>query len=226
MSGLRKVVVVLFAMLALFLVGSLAWACILAPAREPVDVWTPAALIATPEERDGLILPPATPTALPLHFPTAAPPATATPEPALPPTIAPIAPPPAETALPASPSPTIDPHRVIITEDAITAAVAAGAGAQNGLVVEGLAVRFTEGKTRLTADLLRYGIVQVQNLVLVGRLVAQNGLLQLETESITPKGLVTALIPAVANQALRQFTAQWYVEEAQTLEGYLQVRVR
>ncbi|PKO22906.1 MAG: hypothetical protein CVU38_07005 [Chloroflexi bacterium HGW-Chloroflexi-1] len=227
MTSVRKLVVALFALLALIAVGALAWACGSLPARAPVAIWTPAPLIAAPEERVGLILPPATPTAAPVELPTAPrSPATATAEPAPLPTALPPAPAPAETAWPPSPSPTHDPHLVIITEDAITAAVAAGAGARNGLVVEGLAVRFSDGKMRLTADRLRYGIVQVQNLALVGQLVAQDGGLQLETESITPKGLVTALIPTVTNQALRQYTAQWYVEEVRTLERYLRVRIR
>jgi hypothetical protein len=79
---------------------------------------------------------------------------------------------------------------------------------------------------RITADKLAYGPAQVQNLDLVGRLVAQNGQLQLETESVSPRNLVTALLPTLANQALAQFTAQWYVEEVRTLEGRLEVRIR
>ena len=50
--------------------------------------------------------------------------------------------------------------------------------------------------------------------------------LQLQTESISPGGLITSLIPAFANQALAQYTAQWYVEEVRTLEGRLELRIR
>ena len=62
--------------------------------------------------------------------------------------------------------------------------------------------------------------------MLVGRLVAVDGRLQLETESVTPRGLLSALIPTVANQALEQYTAKWYVEEVETLEGRIEVRIR
>jgi len=36
----------------------------------------------------------------------------------------------------------------------------------------------------------------------------------------------TALIPIVADQALRQFGAQWYVEEARLSDGRLELQVR
>jgi hypothetical protein len=132
----------------------------------------------------------------------------------------------ARPAAAATRTPTPDPGLVIITEADITQAVAAGATASSGLTVESLAVRFTEGRTRITAARLGYGMVQVQNLVLVGRLVAQDGVLQLQTESISPSGLVTALAPTIANQALAQYAGQWYVEEVRTLEGRIELRVR
>jgi hypothetical protein len=124
------------------------------------------------------------------------------------------------------PAATADPHLVVITEADIQQAVASGATTQSGLIAEELVVRFTGGKLRLTASKLAYGPVQVQNLDLVGRLVAQNGQLQLETESISPRNLVTSLIPTLANQALAQLASQWYVEEVRTLEGRLEVRIR
>ena len=105
-------------------------------------------------------------------------------------------------------------------------AVAAGVGAQQGLTIEGLGVAFTAGQMRLTADRLSYGPADVLDLVLVGSLVAQDGHLQLETESISPGGLITSLIPSFANQALAQYAAQWYVEEVRTLEGRLELRIR
>ena len=70
-------------------------------------------------------------------------------------------------------------------------AVAAGVGAQQGLALDGLGVEFAEGRMRLTADRLSYGPADVLDLALVGTLVAQDGRLQLETESISPGGLVT-----------------------------------
>ena len=92
--------------------------------------------------------------------------------------------------------------------------------------VDGLDVRFTGGKMRLSAQSLTYGMLTVQDLLLVGRLVAQNGQLQMQVESVQPGGLIGAVIPSVVNQALAQYTAQYYVEEVNMLEGQLELRVR
>jgi hypothetical protein len=115
---------------------------------------------------------------------------------------------------------------VVITEADVARAIASGATAQSGLTVEGLAVRFSDDKMQVTADRLSYGIVQIQDLALVGRLVARDGVVHLETESISPTGLVTALIPALADQVLQQFGAQWYVEEIYILDGHIELKVR
>lgn len=115
---------------------------------------------------------------------------------------------------------------MVITEADVLRAVASGAGTQGGLVLESPAVRFSDGKMHLTASRLQYGPVDVRNLALVGRLVALDGRLQLEAESISPSGLVTSLIPTFANQALAQYAAQWYVEEVRTLEGRLELRIK
>lgn len=221
--GRVLLLIILFAVIAIG--GSL----LVLARRQPAEVWTPApvtratgqptrvgAILPSPTDSGRQVNPAATPTAVRLPQPT--------------PTRAPA------TAVPTRPPPTAtetskltatpDPHQFIITEADIQRAVASGATAQSGLVSEGLAVRFTGGKMRITADKLAYGPAQVQNLDLVGRLVAQNGQLQLETESVSPRNLVTALLPTLANQALAQFTAQWYVEEVRTLEGRLEVRIR
>jgi hypothetical protein len=123
-------------------------------------------------------------------------------------------------------TPTPDPHRVVITEQDVERSVAAGAAAQGGAQVQGLAVRFADGKMRLSADQLTYGMLSVSDLVLIGRLVAQNGQLQMQVESVQPGGLIGAVIPGVVNQALKQYTAQWYVEDVDTLDGRLELRIR
>jgi hypothetical protein len=124
------------------------------------------------------------------------------------------------------PSPTFDPHHVVITEDDVRRSVAAGATAQSGAQVENLDVRFTGGKMRITADSLRYGPVNVSDLVLVGRLFARDGQLQMAIESVQPGGLVGAFIPSVVNQALARYASQWYVEDVRTLEGRLELTIR
>jgi hypothetical protein len=125
-----------------------------------------------------------------------------------------------------APSPTLDPHRVVITEADVRRSVASGAAAQQGAQVEGLDVRFTGGKMRITADRVGYGFVNVRDLVLVGRLVARDGQLQVEVDSVQPGGLVAAFIPSMVNQALAQYTSKWYVEDVHTLEGQLELRIR
>lgn len=104
--------------------------------------------------------------------------------------------------------------------------VAGGAGSLEGVQLEGLGVRFSDGKMRLTASRLSYGALGVQNLELVGRLVARDGLVQLDVESVSPRGLAAAVLPGMVNQALAEYGSSWYVEEIRTLEGRLELRIR
>jgi hypothetical protein len=133
----------------------------------------------------------------------------------------------AAAATPApTPTATVDQHLVVITEDDIARAVAGGAGAQQGVTLENLMVRFDDGKTHITADKLGYGFIKMQNLDLVGTLAAQNGVLSLAVESISPGGLAANFIPGAVNQALANYASQWYVEEVRTLDGRVELRVR
>jgi hypothetical protein len=115
---------------------------------------------------------------------------------------------------------------VIITEDDIAESIAGGAAAQQGVTAQNLKVDLANGKIRVTADRLGYGLFQLQKLDLTGRLVAQNGVLSLAVESLSPRGLAANLVPTLANQALAQFGAQWYIEEVKTLDGRLELRVK
>jgi len=123
-------------------------------------------------------------------------------------------------------TPTPDPHRVVITEQDVKRSVASGAAAQGGIQVDGLDVRFADGKMRLSARQLTYGMLGVNDLVLIGRLVAQNGQLQMEVESVQPGGLIGAFIPRMVNQTLAQYASQWYVEDVDTLDGRLELKIR
>ena len=133
----------------------------------------------------------------------------------------------AATSTPApTPTATVDQHLIIITEDDIAKAVAGGAGAQQGVTLDNLKVRFAGGKTHITADKLGYGFINMQNLDLVGSLAAQNGVLSLAVESISPRGLAANFVPGAVNQALANYASQWYVEEVRTLDGRVELRVR
>ena len=125
-----------------------------------------------------------------------------------------------------TPTATVDRHLIIITEADIAQAVAGGAGAQQGVTLDNLRVRFAGGKTHITADKLGYGIIKMQNLDLVGSLAAQNGVLSLAVESISPRGLAANFVPTAVNQALANYASQWYVEEVRTLDGRVELRVR
>ena len=124
------------------------------------------------------------------------------------------------------PTATVDRRLIIITEADIAQAVAGGAGAQQGVTLENLKVRFAGGKTHITADKLGYGFINMQNLDLVGSLAAQNGVLSLAVESISPRGLAANFVPGAVNQALANYASQWYVEEVRTLDGRVELRVR
>jgi hypothetical protein len=126
----------------------------------------------------------------------------------------------------AQPSPTLDPKRIVITEEDIIQALAGGVGEEQGLKVQGLKVRFADEKMSLTADEFSMGPIQVRKLAMVGRLSALDGKLQFDSESVSPGGLVTAMLPAVANQALAQFATDWYVEDVRVRDGRLELRIR
>ncbi len=122
---------------------------------------------------------------------------------------------------------TRDPNLVTITEADVLRAVTSGAAAEQGATLDNVGVKFTaDGKMILTAGRVGYGFVNADNVTLVGRLVAVNGKLELQTESITPRGLVTAMIPTIANQALQNYTSKWYIEDVRTTEGKIELRVR
>ncbi len=198
-----------------------ALACSLAAATEKPRqaIWTPEPVTAAPYPTVAVVLPTAQPAptwVMPTPYPLAPLPL-ATPAPTMSAGVA---------AALSTLAPTVDPHHVIITESDVAQALASGAAQSNGVQVQNPAVRFTGGKTIITADQVAYGLINVQNLTITGRLVARNGQLQMDTESVSPQGLVTAMIPAVINQAFKQYTSQWYVEDVQTLEGRIELTIR
>lgn len=182
---------------------------------ESISIWTPAPVSGAPlvATRSADILPT-------LASPVAARPTQPVPTQPIQPVIAP------SPTVQFIPEPGLDPKLVHITEEDVLRAVAAGIAAQEGVSLEGVGVDFADEKMFLSAARLAYGAIEVRNLQLVGRLTASEGRLRLDTESITPGGLVTALIPTFANQALAQYTSQWYVEEVRALDGRLELRIR
>ncbi len=124
-----------------------------------------------------------------------------------------------------SPTTNPNPKLVVITEADVQQAIASGVLSQAGASAESLKVDFANGKFNISAAKIAYGAIVVSNLSLVGRLTANAGQLRLETESISPRGLVTAMLPTLANQALAQYASQWYIEEVNIVEGRLELKV-
>jgi hypothetical protein len=182
--------------------------CVRLRDEEPAAIWTPAPITSASSTVT------AEPTATEFIVPTA------TPRPVFTPRATATR---ADTVAPAA---TQDPKLVVITEADVMRAVESSVAGDSGASARDLRVRFTDGRMRIEAAALSYGPVNVENLVLVGRLVAQDGKLQLETESVSPRGLLAAVIPTFANQALEQYTARWYVEDVKTLEGRIEARIR
>ncbi|OQA46552.1 MAG: hypothetical protein BWY52_00704 [Chloroflexi bacterium ADurb.Bin325] len=186
--------------------------CVYLRAEEPAAIWTPAPIARASSTAT------AQPAATEYILPTIAAQPTATARPTSTPS--------ATATRPAAVTPTAtqDPKLIVITEADVMRAVGSSGGGD--FSARELRIRFTDGRMRIEAAALSYGPVNVQNLVLVGRLVAENGKLRLQTESVSPRGLLTALIPTVANQALEQYTADWYIKEVETLDGRIEVRIR
>lgn len=213
----RLLIPLLIALLALL---AIAGACLprrLAPT--PVAIWTPVPISGAPARvtPQAAVLPTLRPP------PATVQPPSATSAPVQPPTVS--LPAPTATSQVVLASPTPDPSLVVIAESDVVAALAGGTAA-GGLALEGLTVRFATDQMTLSAARLGYGGLAVSDLLLVGRLIASNGRLEVVTESISPRGLVAALIPVFANQALAQYTAQWYIEEVKILDGKLELRIR
>jgi hypothetical protein len=182
--------------------------------RRQGDEWTPSPVIGSLAigTRAPELLPAATPT---VEIPTAV-----LPTAVLPTTVRP-------TAAAATSAPTRDPNVVVITEADVLRAVTSGAVTEQGATLENVNIQFTaDGKMMLTASRVGYGFVNADNVTMVGRLIAVDGKLEFQTESVTPRGIVTSLIPTIANQALQQYTSRWYIEDIQTTEGQIELRVR
>ena len=128
--------------------------------------------------------------------------------------------------LPTATATAVDTHTVVITDGEVTQAIANGAGANSGVDLQNLAIHFTGGKTQISADSVTYGFLSVQHLMVVGQLVAVDGALQLNTESVSPQSLVTAMVPGLINQALTQYSSRWYIDDVQTDEGRIVLHVR
>ena len=136
---------------------------------------------------------------------------------------------PSATRLPAVPTPGAtggESNLMVITQEDVVRVLSNPSLYPEGLEVAGLDVKFSGGKMYVTADSVNYGMFRLRNLSLVGHLVAEDGQLQIEVESMSPMGLAGAMIPRLANDAMGQLGGRWYVEDVQVDEGQVSVRFR
>jgi hypothetical protein len=190
-------------------------AFVVSPTASPVSIWTPAPIDTASAPLVATVTDVPLPTAEPAITSTLAIEQTPTPF---------LAAPESSTVAPAATP--AGPYTVTVTDADIAKSVASGVVGENGVNATNLQVHFTGGKVHITADSLTYGFVSVSDLAIVGTLVARDGTLQMETDSVSPGGLVGAMIPPLVNQALKNYGSQWYIEKVQTGEGKIELTVR
>jgi len=116
------------------------------------------------------------------------------------------------------------PAEIVLTEQQIEQ-MAGDIGLQ-GLTITGLGVSFENDLMVVSADNLRYSFINIRDLVIQARPVAENGTVTFQVQSISPNNLATAAIPGLINQTLGQAFSDWYVESVRVEPGQLVVTVR
>ncbi len=181
---------------------------------------TPKAMAAAPTATP---VPP-TPTPVP-PTPTPVPP---TPTPAAAePTATPVPPTPTPEVKAAAPTPVPTPDRLVwvITPDLIVNSLTSPEVAQQ-VQVTGLDVKFTGGRIVMSAQSLRYQILNIANLQATINVWAENGKVRIAFEKLQPMNLITRMIPNMAEQAIAQNLANWYVYSIKIEEGKMTIETR
>ena len=186
------------------------------------------------------ILPTVTPKAMaaaPAATPTPVPP-TPTPVPPTPTPVPPTPTPEAKAAEPtatptpevkaaAAPTPVPTPDRLVwvITPDLIVNSLTSPEVAKQ-VQVTGLDVKFTGGRIVMSAQSLRYQILNIANLQATINVWAENGKVRIAFEKLQPMNLITRMIPNMAEQAIAQNLANWYVYSIKIEEGKMTIETR
>lgn len=151
-------------------------------------------------------------------------PATATPTPQPLPTVTQATPTPLTAATP-PPAAADQSRQFIVTEQDLEAAVNSDE-AQQQAQTENFKAKFSGGKVILTADGVRFGLLSLGPLKVVGALSARDGVAHFNTESVEPNNLLTAAVPGLLERVLTASTAGAYVEDVQVEEGRIVYTVR
>lgn len=181
---------------------------------------TPKAMAAAPAATPTPV--PPTPTPVP-PTPTPVPP-TPTPEAKA---VEPTATPTPEAKAAAAPTPVPTPDRLVwvITPDLIVNSLTSPEVAQQ-VQVTGLDVKFTGGRIVMSAQSLRYQILNIANLQATINVWAENGKVRIAFEKLQPMNLITRMIPNMAEQAIAQNLANWYVYSIKIEEGKMTIETR
>ena len=163
------------------------------------------------------------PTSGPLDA-TKPPPATSTPTPRPLPTLTHATPTPLAAATP-SPAVADQSRQFIVTEEDLEATVNSDE-VQRQAQTENFNAEFTGGKVILTVDGVRFGLLSLGPLKVVGTLTATDGVVHFNTESVEPNNMLTAAVPGLLERVMTASTAGYYVEEVQVEEGQIVYTVR
>ncbi len=116
-------------------------------------------------------------------------------------------------------------QQFIVTEQDLEDSVNSDA-VQEQVQTENFDAAFTGGKVILTVDSLRYGIISMGALRVVGTVTASDGVAHFNAESVEPNNLLTAAVPAMLERVLTASTAGYYVEDVEVQEGRIVYTVR
>jgi len=180
----------------------------------------PVAVVSTPTPLPPMATP--TPTASPT--PTSTPTATPSPTPTL--TATPATKEVEAAALVPTATPTPDRLVWVVTEEMINEAFEKNKLNNEQLEVRDLSVQFTDGQAKVSAGLLRYSFLSVNNLQATISVWAEGGKVRMRFERLQPDNLMTRLLPGMAAQLLEQYTAGWYVQDIRIGEGEMTIVVR
>jgi len=155
---------------------------------------------------------------------TSAPQATSTPTPRPLPTLAQATPTPL-TEGPPAPVDADQNRQFVVTEKDLEATVNSDE-VQRQAQTENFNAEFTGGKVILTVDSVRFGLLSMGHLKVVGTLTATDGVVHFNAESVEPNNMLTAAVPGLLERIMTASTAGYYVEDVQVEEGQIVYTVR
>ena len=97
---------------------------------------------------------------------------------------------------------------------------------QKQIQTENFQAHFRSGKITISADEIRYGVLNLGQMTIEGNVTATNGVVHFNVDSIQPQNMMTAAIPTVLDQLFGTWLANYYIENIEVQEGSLIYTVR